>query len=187
MAERSQQTSPLDMPLVFEDEINDTTITKEPDPQPPNNPPIPRPRSQSEPRRSVNSSAKRSSSEEHGSAAQIDDEVEEEEDEVEEPAPRESKSVITTSTITTGIPATLVPLPPPPSMAALIHRKKLNQKTNLYRKTPAFTSKSLVPKSTKSSSLKWSSSLDTRNYHELFFFKATNLCTFNLHSNQPQI
>ena len=29
-AERSQQTSPLEMPLVFEDEINDTTVVREP-------------------------------------------------------------------------------------------------------------------------------------------------------------
>jgi hypothetical protein len=114
----------------------------------------------------VNSSVKRSSSEEQASTVPLDDdEVLEEEEEQESPQ-HENKSVVTTTATT----ATTVPLPLPlPIPQRIIYRPKPIPKIKYPKKFPSFTSKSLVAKNTKSSSLKWSSSGNTRKYPEPFF------------------
>jgi len=140
-AERSQQTSFLEMSLTDDDDDDDNnnnTLVNEDD----DNNYIEHQRITPEQRQSVNSTIKQSSSDEHTSIVPIDDEEE---------SPHQIRSLITTIT---------------PNRIKQTPKIKYTTKIPASSSTTSF-----IPKNGKSSSLKWSSAFDTRKYtYFLFFF-----------------
>lgn len=142
-SDRSQQTSALDMPLNFDDDDNDdTTIVSVRNTRSnANHHPVPHHRSRSEQRHSGNSSLKPSSSEEQTST------IPAEEDEREERSPpNQLKSILSVPVVHNN------------------NRTKLIPTIKQSKKIPGFTTTSVVSKKDKTSSLKWSSSINTRKY-----------------------
>jgi hypothetical protein len=161
-AERSQQTSFLEMSLTDDDDDdnNNNNNTLVNDDDDDDNNHIEHQRITPEQRQSVNSTNKQSSSDEHTSIVPVD---------YEEESPHQIKSFITT-------------ISP--------NRIKKTPKIKYTTKLPASSSTtSFIPKNGKSSSLKWSSSLDTRKYTDFLFFflirifKEKNIHIFNMHNN----
>ena len=140
-SDRSQQTSVLDMPLNLDDDNDDTTIVSERNPRSQISRTLPHHRNHSENRHSQNSDFKPSSSEEQTSTVPVDEDEREEQS-----PPNQLKSILTVPAIHT------------------INRVKPIPVIKQSITKPTSTATSLVTKKSKSSSLKWSSSLNTRTY-----------------------
>jgi len=124
-----------------DDNNNNNTLVNDDDDDDDGNNHIQHQRRTSEQRQSVNSTIKQSSSDEHTSIVPVDDEEE---------SPHQIKSFITK-------------ISP--------NRIKQTPKIKYTTKLPASSSTtSFIPKNGKSSSLKWSSTLDTRKYTDFLSF-----------------
>lgn len=146
-SDRSQQTSALDMPFNLDEDNDDTTVVSERQPRSIVNRTLPHHRSHSEQRHSEDSGLKPSSSEEQASTVPAEDDREEH-----SPA-NQLKSILTVPTIHS------------------INRRKPVPMIKPSHQKPISTSTSIVTKKSKSSSLKYSSSMNTRKYHfDLFLF-----------------